>query len=83
VVLMGPDRDSAHYIGALDGNWHVIHYVELPGGGNTASLLRALPKFWPRPAVPQGPSHEGNGPGKVDATGGPRLSALSADRARM
>lgn len=45
VVLMGSDRDSAHYIGAMDGNWHVIHYVELAGGGNTGSLLRALPRF--------------------------------------
>ena len=45
VVLMGADRDSARYVGSLDANWHVIHYAELPGGGNTASLLRALPKF--------------------------------------
>jgi len=45
IVLMGPDRDNARYVGALDGNWRVIHHVELPGGGNTGSLLRALPKF--------------------------------------
>ena len=45
VVLMGSDRDSARYLGALDANWRLVHYVELPGGGSTASLLRALPKF--------------------------------------
>ncbi len=45
VVLMGPDRDNAHYIGALDANWHVVHHVELAGGGSTASLLRTLPRF--------------------------------------
>lgn len=45
VVLMGSDRNAAQYIGALDGNWHVIHYVELAGGGNTGPLLRTLPRF--------------------------------------
>lgn len=45
VVLMGSDRNQANYIGALDGNWHVIHYVELVGGGNTGPLLRTLPRF--------------------------------------
>jgi len=45
VVLMGPDRNDAHYIGALDRNWRVLHYVELAGGGSTASMLRGLPKF--------------------------------------
>jgi len=45
IVLMGPDRDAARYIGALDGNWRVIHHVELGGGGNTGSLLRTLPRF--------------------------------------
>jgi hypothetical protein len=45
VVLFGPDRKDSHYIGALDRNWRVIHYVELPGGGNTASMLRTLPRF--------------------------------------
>jgi hypothetical protein len=45
VVLFGPDRNDSHYIGALDRNWRVVHYVELPGGGNTASMLRTLPRF--------------------------------------
>lgn len=45
VVLMGPDRNNAHYVGAMDRNWRVLHYVELGPGGNTGSLLRGLPKF--------------------------------------
>jgi len=45
VVLMGSDRDAARYLGCLDANWRLVHDVELPGGGSTASLLRALPKF--------------------------------------
>ncbi|MGE5647977.1 MAG: hypothetical protein ACM336_19545 [Acidobacteriota bacterium] len=45
IVLLGPDRNDAHYIGALDRNWRVIHYVDLPGHGDTASMLRALPRF--------------------------------------
>jgi hypothetical protein len=45
VILMGPERNSARYVGTLDGNWRVVHYVELARGGNTASLLRGLRKF--------------------------------------
>lgn len=45
VILMGPNREEARYIGAVDRNWQVLHYVELPGGGNTASLLRTLKRF--------------------------------------
>lgn len=45
LILFGPDRNDAHYIGALDRNWRVIHYVDLPGRGDTASMLRALPRF--------------------------------------
>jgi hypothetical protein len=45
IVLLGTDRKSAHYVGAMDRNWHVIHYVELTNGGSTAALLRGLPKF--------------------------------------
>jgi hypothetical protein len=45
IVLLGPSRNDAHYIGALDSNWRVIHYVDLPGRGDTASMLRALPRF--------------------------------------
>jgi hypothetical protein len=45
VVLMGTDRNDARYIGALDRNWRVIHYIELPHGASTASMLRSLEKF--------------------------------------
>jgi len=45
VVLIGRDRNDVHYIGALDRDWRLIHYVDLPGGGTTASMLRTLPRF--------------------------------------
>jgi hypothetical protein len=45
VILVGPGRNDAHYIGALDRNWRVLHSAELARGGDTASMLRALPKF--------------------------------------
>jgi len=38
VILMGRDRADAHYIGAMDWNWHPVHG---PGFG----LLRRLPRF--------------------------------------
>ena len=45
VILMGPDRKQVVYIGAKDRQWRTIHSVRLPGGGNTDSILRALPRF--------------------------------------
>lgn len=45
VILMGADRDQVYYIGAKDKDWHNVHSVKLPGGGNTDSILRALPRF--------------------------------------
>lgn len=45
VILMGPTREEARYIGSLDRNWQVLHYVELPGGGNTGAILRNLKRF--------------------------------------
>jgi hypothetical protein len=42
VVLMGADRKSMHYIGAVDQDWNMIHAVSLPSGVTTASLVRAL-----------------------------------------
>jgi hypothetical protein len=42
LVLMGPDRDHALYIGALDPYGRTIHSVELPDGTNSVSLLRKL-----------------------------------------
>ncbi len=45
VILLGADRSHLRYIGALDRNWRVIHYVDLPNGADTAAMLRALDKF--------------------------------------
>ncbi len=45
VILLGPSRNEARYIGTLDRNWRMIHYVDLPSSGNTAAILRALPRF--------------------------------------
>lgn len=45
VILLGADRNEIRYIGAVDRNWRVIHYVDLPNGGSTASLMRGLPRF--------------------------------------
>jgi len=45
VVLMGTDRDNARYIGALGKDWKPVHFVELPGGGNTLAMLRGLKRF--------------------------------------
>jgi hypothetical protein len=45
VILMGPNRNEMRYIGTVDRNWQVLHYVELPGGGDTGAILRALKRF--------------------------------------
>ncbi len=45
VILMGPDRNQIRYIGAKDLEWRTVHSVELPGGRNTDSILRSLPRF--------------------------------------
>jgi hypothetical protein len=45
VILMGTDRRTALYIGALDDQWRPIHSVQLHSGGTTASLLRGLKRF--------------------------------------
>lgn len=45
VILMGKDRSSAQYIGALDDKWVPVHSVELHSGGTTSSLLRSLQRF--------------------------------------
>ena len=45
VILMGADRDSAHYIGAKDKRWRTVHSVKLPSGVNSDSILRALEPF--------------------------------------
>ncbi len=45
VILMGPDRTSAHYIGAMDWSWHPAHAVDIAGYGSSYGFLRRLPKF--------------------------------------
>ena len=45
VILMGTDRNDARYIGAMDKDWKPVHYVQLPGNGNSYSILRQLRKF--------------------------------------
>jgi hypothetical protein len=45
VVLMGDTRNNARYIGAMDGKWVPIHWVELRTGGSTRSTLSGLKKF--------------------------------------
>ena len=45
VILMGAERGKALYIGALDRNWHTVDSVSLPGGGSTASMLKAITPF--------------------------------------
>lgn len=45
VILMGTERKDAHYIGALDKDWRMVHFVEFAQGQTTAAMLRTLPKF--------------------------------------
>lgn len=46
MILMGPDREHATYIGAKDSKWRTVHAVTLAGGkNNTGAILRSLPKF--------------------------------------
>jgi hypothetical protein len=42
VVLMGTERDRALYIGAVDLEGRPVHYVSIPGGQTTRSILRSL-----------------------------------------
>lgn len=42
VILMGPERNRATYIGALDQNGRPANAVTLPNGKDTYPLLRAL-----------------------------------------
>jgi hypothetical protein len=45
VILLGSDRRTARYIGSMDRNWNPARTVELPGRGDTATLLRTLPRW--------------------------------------
>jgi hypothetical protein len=45
LILMGTDKNSARYIGAVDQSWKPIHSVSLASGGDTLALLQRVPKF--------------------------------------
>ncbi|MCX6619492.1 MAG: hypothetical protein NTY38_00120, partial [Acidobacteria bacterium] len=45
VILMGPERETARYIGSMDDGWKAVHSVDLPGGRNSASILKGLRRF--------------------------------------
>ncbi|HTB18566.1 MAG TPA: hypothetical protein VK708_10630 [Bryobacteraceae bacterium] len=50
VILMranpgGAPYTGAHYIGAMDWNWHPVHSVDMAGHGSSYGLLRRLPRF--------------------------------------
>jgi len=45
IILMGKDRGSATYYGAMDESWKPIHSVELHPGGTSSSFLRNLKQF--------------------------------------
>jgi hypothetical protein len=44
VILMGVDRQSAAYVGAVDWDWRPVHWVRFPAG-DSSSLLRHLKPF--------------------------------------
>jgi hypothetical protein len=46
IILMGPDRQKATYIGSKDSKWRTVHAVTLAGGNvSTEAILRTLPRF--------------------------------------
>ena len=45
IILMGRERKSALYIGSVDPEGLLIDSVDMPGGVNTAAIIRRLPKF--------------------------------------
>ena len=45
IILMGSDRRSAQYIGAMGRDWRPVHSVDLADHANSYPMLRALPKF--------------------------------------
>jgi hypothetical protein len=46
IILMGPERKNARYIGSVNAEGLVIDSVDMPGGVNTATIIRRLPKFF-------------------------------------
>ena len=45
IILMGSDRKNSRYIGSVNRDGLVVHSVDMPGGVNTAAMIRRLPKF--------------------------------------
>lgn len=45
IILMGTERNTAHYIGAMDKNWKIVHSVRLPGGRDSSAILKGLKRF--------------------------------------
>jgi hypothetical protein len=45
IILAGPDREHARYIGAFDWNWRPAHVVDLAGRSSSYGLLQRLPRF--------------------------------------
>lgn len=45
LILMGTDRDHAHYVGALDAEWRPVNSVRLPSGNDTMAMLKKLSKW--------------------------------------
>lgn len=41
VILMGSDRKDAHYVGAVDKDWHVVHSIDK----NAGAMLKNLKRF--------------------------------------
>jgi hypothetical protein len=45
-ILMGSERNKETYIGAVElSTWRPVHAVSLPGGRDTYSMLRSIPRF--------------------------------------
>jgi hypothetical protein len=45
LILMGTDRDHAHYVGALNAEWRPVHSVRLPNGSDTRAMLKKMAKW--------------------------------------
>jgi hypothetical protein len=45
IILMGPEENSARYIGALDKNWKPVDSIQLSAGKSTYSMLAQLKRF--------------------------------------
>lgn len=41
IILMGTERKTARYVGAMDSNWHVVHSIN----ANAEAMLRNLKRF--------------------------------------